>query len=79
MNFSEIFGKNVTYDDIKSDQKTKLYFLQTGIFFLNIFLGLWRGFHFLNETSMLVFAELAILHSILIRTSFGKIVRKITW
>ena len=24
MNFSEIFGENVTYDDIKSDSKTKL-------------------------------------------------------
>ena len=24
MNFNEVFGKNVTYDDIKSDRKTKL-------------------------------------------------------
>ena len=27
MNFNKIFGKNITYDDIKSDQQTKLYTL----------------------------------------------------
>ena len=27
MNFNENFGKNVTYDDIKSDLKTKFYTL----------------------------------------------------
>ena len=27
MNFNEIFDKNVTYDDIKSDQKSKVYTL----------------------------------------------------
>ena len=35
-------------------------------------------FFFLNETSILVFVELAIFHHIYIRTSFGKIVGKIT-
>ena len=77
MNFSEIFGKNVIYDDIKSDQKTKLYSLQAVVFFKYIF-RVMAWISFLNETSMLAFAELAILHSILIRTSFAKIVRKIT-
>ena len=33
---------------------------------------------FLNETSVLVFAELAIFHSIEIKTCLGKHVRKIT-
>ena len=33
---------------------------------------------FLRETSILVFAKLAIFHSIWIRISFGKIARKIT-
>ena len=38
MNFSETFRKNVTYDDnIKSDQKTMLYSLQTVIFFFEIY------------------------------------------
>ena len=32
---------------------------------------------FLNETSILVFAELAIFHSVQTRTSLGKIVRKL--
>ena len=59
MNFNEVFGKNVTCDDIKSFQKTKLYTL-----FRNIFLRLMCGFFFLNETSILVFAELAVFHSI---------------
>ena len=27
MNFNEIFRKNMTYDDIKSDRKRELYFL----------------------------------------------------
>ena len=27
MNFNEIYSKNITYDDIKSDCKRKLYFL----------------------------------------------------
>ena len=38
----------------------------------------WNFFFFLNETSILVFVELAIFHHIYIRTSFGKIVGKIT-
>ena len=29
MNFNEFFGKNVTYDDIKHDEKSKAYTLQT--------------------------------------------------
>ena len=46
MNFSENFGKNVTMIDIKNDQKTMLYSLQTVILFRNIFLGLSHGFVF---------------------------------
>ena len=60
----KFLGKMLTYD-IKSDQKTKLYSLQTVTFFWNIFLGLWCEFLFLNETLILVFAELEIFHSIL--------------
>ena len=60
----KFLGKMLTYD-IKSDQKTKLYSLQTVTFFWNIFLGLWCEFLFLNETLTLVFAELEIFHSIL--------------
>ena len=44
--------------------------------FWNIFLGLRRRF-FLNETSILAFAELAIFHSYL-NKSVGKIVTEIT-
>ena len=43
MNFNKIFGKNVTYDDIKSDQKTSLHSLQS-VYFLIYFLGLRRVF-----------------------------------
>ena len=64
MNFNEIFEKNVTYDDIKSDQKTKLYTLFRQYIFCYIFLGLRLGGFFWNETSIIVFAELAIFHSI---------------
>ena len=38
-----------------------------------MFLGLWRGFIFLNETSILTFAELLIFHSVLMRTSLEKL------
>ena len=38
MNFNEIFGKIVTYDDIKSGKKTKPYTLFRQYIFLNIFL-----------------------------------------
>ena len=37
--YSETFEKNITYNDIKSDSKTKLCIL-----FRNIFLGLMCGF-----------------------------------
>ena len=43
MNFTKIFKKNVTYDDIKSDQKIKLYTLFRQYIFLHIFLGLRHG------------------------------------
>ena len=33
MNFSEIFGKNVTYDDIKVTQKQSIVFSLGSIFF----------------------------------------------
>ena len=32
MNFNEIFGKNVTYNDIKSDYETKIYTLNSMFF-----------------------------------------------
>ena len=32
MNFNKIFWENVTYDDIKSDQKTKVHTLQSVYF-----------------------------------------------
>ena len=38
MNFNNIFGKNVNYDDIKSDQKTKLStFFRQYIFYIYIY------------------------------------------
>ena len=37
MNFDDIFGKNVIYDDIKSDSKTKLGTFQT-VYFLKCIL-----------------------------------------
>ena len=37
MNFNKIFGKNVTYDDIKSYTKTKLYTLFEGSLFFEIY------------------------------------------
>ena len=40
MNFNETSRKIVTYDDIKSDQKRKLYLLFRQYTFLNILLGL---------------------------------------
>ena len=70
MNFNEISRKNVTYDDIKSDKKAKLDTLQTAYFFKLILR--------INETPILAFSKLAIFHSISIRTSLRKIVRKIT-
>ena len=33
MNFNETSGKNITYDDVKSDKKAKLDTLQTACFF----------------------------------------------
>ena len=39
MNFNQIFGKNVTYDDIKSDSKTKLYTLFRQYIFLKYILN----------------------------------------
>ena len=63
MNFNEISGKNVTYDAIKSDKKQSLTLSSDSLIFENIFLRFRCGF-FLNETSILVFAELAIFHSI---------------
>ena len=37
MNFKEIFGKNVTYDDVKSDSKTKRFALSSGSVFFEIY------------------------------------------
>ena len=61
MNFNEIIRKNVTYDDIKKDTKTNLCTLFEGS--LKYILRLRLG-SFLNGTSILVFAKLAIFHSI---------------
>ena len=57
--------------------KTKLYILFRQYIFWNIFWKLRRRFFF-NKTSILFFAELAIFHYIQIKTSLGKIVKKIT-
>ena len=38
MNFNEIFRKNVTYDDIKSDKKLSFTLSLDSIFFINMFL-----------------------------------------
>ena len=73
INFHETFMKNVTYDDIKSDYA--LRYLQTKYFLKYIYRV--KEWIFLNITSILVFAELAIFHSIKIRTSLEKLVRKI--
>ena len=54
MNFKEILEKIVTYNDIKSAPPS------SDSTFWNICFGLRRGF-FLDETSILVFAESAIL------------------
>ena len=62
MNFNNIFGKNVTYDDIKHDQKTKPFTLFKQHIFLYILRS--KAWIFLNEISILVFEELAIFHSI---------------
>ena len=63
MNFNKIFKKNVTYDDIKSDQKIKLYTLFRQYIFFTYILRV-KAWTFLNEISILDFAELAIFHSI---------------
>ena len=62
MNFNKVFGKNITYDDIKSDQKTKLYTLfRQYIFYIILRV---KACIFLNEISILDFAELTIFHFI---------------
>ena len=52
--------------------------LQT-VYFLKYILRVKVWICVLNETSILVFAELAILHSIYLKTSLGKNARKMTW
>ena len=37
MNFKDIFGKNVTYDDVKEDSKTKYFALSSGSLFFEIY------------------------------------------
>ena len=75
MIFNEIPGKNVTYDT-KSDTKQSLVLTSNSIFLKHIFKV--KAWIFFNETSILVFAELAVFHFIHIRKSLGKTVRKIT-
>ena len=59
MNFNEISGKNVTYDDVESDKKSKAWhFLQTAYFLKHIFRI--KVQIFLNETSILALDKLAI-------------------
>ena len=59
MNFNEISGKNVTYDDVESDKKNKAWhFLQTAYFLKRIFRI--KVQIFLNETSILALDKLAI-------------------
>ena len=60
INFHETFMKNVTYDDIKSDYALRS--LQT-VYFLKYIYRV-KEWIFLNITSILVFAELTIFHSI---------------
>ena len=55
MKFSEIFRKNVTHDDIKSDWKTKHCILFR--YFLKYILRL-KTWIFLSETSILVFFQI---------------------
>ena len=60
MNFNEIFRKNVTYNIKKRLKNKALNSLQT-VYFFKYILGLRGGFFVLNETSILVFAELPII------------------
>ena len=62
MNFNKIFENNVTYDVIKIDQKKVLHSLQSVYFFIYVLRV--KAWIFLNETSILDFAELEIFHSI---------------
>ena len=48
MNFNEISGKMITYDDIKSDKKQSFTLLQTAYFFKHILRSKARIFS--NET-----------------------------
>ena len=74
MNFNEILEK--TYDDIKNIEIRKFYtFFTQHIFDICSY---DEDMGFFNETSILVFAELPIFHSIYVKMSFGKVVRKIT-
>ena len=60
MNFNKIFEKNVTYNDIKSDKKTKPYTIfRQNILYIYSRVKAWI---FFNKTSILDFAELAIFH-----------------
>ena len=61
MNFNKIFENNVTYV-IKIDQKKALHSLQSVYFFIYVLRV--KAWIFLNETSILDFAELEIFHSI---------------
>ena len=63
MNFNEISGKNVTYDDVESDKKNKAWhFLQTAYFLKHIFRI--KVQIFLNETSIFTFRQISNLHFI---------------
>ena len=53
MKFNEFFGINLAYDDIKSDQKTKLYILFRQQIFKNIFLGLRHRISNINKNELM--------------------------
>ena len=60
MNFNKIFWKNGTYENMTKNPKT-LHSLQR-VYFLKYILSV-KVWIFLNEISILIFAESAIFHS----------------
>ena len=63
---------------LKVTKKQSYTFSSSFIFFLKYILRVKVWIYVLNETSSLVFVELAVFHSIYRRISLGKIVKKTT-
>ena len=63
---------------LKVTKKQSYTFSSSFIFFLKYILRVKVWIYVLNETSFLVFVELAVFHSIYRRISLGKIVKKTT-